>query len=443
MLATVNSHQTHSSLSTSNTIDDKIDEFKAYEHGIPLKNRYRKISNVQDGSYGKVSLAIDLSCSTKVAVKAMAKSISGVTAIFRHEISILKRLGSESPNICALLNYFETSTHYFIIFEYCANGDLYDYLKKPSNHLNPSFQNGSPVIFRQFLKELASAVSYSHSKKVFHRDIKPENILIDDNGSLKLTDWGLATVGQICFDPCIGTEKYLSPETFFKKRPSREYSYVCEKADYWSIGITVLYALFGYCPFKFANMNDKNFKKFSENPEHLYEIYPGLTLYGFQAIMKLLQLNPKYRSLDEFMEFILSDYNKCFTSDQENYINESFINEEYTNDDIFGMEEDLDLDSNVKYPISQTQDEVSSIQPSMNVTPNEISNSIPNSLPPSLIESEIPMGVSWDEMDDIINSSIKVHQVPAMGGKPNSNHQITNSQFQTNHIIKSFDFNWY
>lgn len=439
MLAINNNTNIHSlphqnKLSSSTFNESKIDDFTAYENGIPLLNRYKKVANIQDGSYGKVSLAIDLQTNCKVAVKAMARTISGVTAIYRHEISILRRLGSANSNICSLLNHFETSHHYYIIFEYCANGDLYDYLKTSKNHLNPNFTNGSPIIFKQFLKELSSAVNYSHSKKVYHRDIKPENILIDEHGVLKLTDWGLATVGQVCSDPCIGTEKYLAPETFFKRSKSNPTSYDCKPADYWSIGITVLYSLFGFCPFRSATYNDSNYKNFKENPEFLFKLYPALSQFGFDAVMKLLQIDPSRRSLDSFMSFVLEDYNKGLTTEQDNYINADF-NEEYNNEDIFGMEEDLDF--NKSFTIDDMEDEEE-------FPAHKDSGVSPTSMPPSLIESNAPMAVSWDEMDDIIDVNIKTHQISSPINNKNHDHQLMNNTFTgLSNSIKTYDFNWY
>ncbi|KAH3682935.1 hypothetical protein WICPIJ_006089 [Wickerhamomyces pijperi] len=407
-------------------IENKIDDFTAYENGVPLLNRYKKVSNIQDGSYGKVSLAIDLETNTKVAVKAMARTISGVKAIYRHEISILKRLGSDSSNICSLLNFFETSHHYFIIFEYCANGDLYDYLKTSKNHLNPNFSNGSPIIFKQFLKELAAAVEYSHSKKVYHRDIKPENILIDDHGILKLTDWGLATVGQYCSDPCIGTEKYLAPETYFKKSKSSNYSYDCKPADYWSIGITVLYSLFGFCPFRSANCNDSNYNNFRDDSEFLFKIYPNLSQFGYEAVMKLLEADPTKRSLDGFMSFVLENYNKGLTIDQDNYINAGYM-EEYADDDIFGMEEDLVLNESFDMEVEDEND----------------SEDLFSNVAPSSIESSAPIAVSWDQMDDIIDPNIKTTNIQTnLHNKANHNYYQPTFNGLSN-SLKTYDFNWY
>lgn len=411
-----------------------VDEYAAYEAGVLLNNRYLKLSNIQVGSYGKVSLARDMFTGEDVAVKAMDKNTKGVRAMARHEVSLLKRLSSAPhANICQLLNFFESSTHYFLVFEYCAHGDLYDYLKSRGNHLNPSGANGSPITFKHFVKELASAVKSSHSRGVYHRDIKPENILITSTGSVKLTDWGLATVCSKSFDPCIGTEKYMAPETFFKRSDSVVskskplYSYDSARSDYWSIGITMLYTLFGSCPFKLANVSDVDFKKFVESPTHLFTLYPNLSNHGFHAIMQLLQLNPIHRSLDECLAVLSQDFGAGLTMQQEldqlitgeNNNNNNKNNNNKDNNDIDGMVfglDDMDLNMEIN-TVQQNIDDLVKDQgqilnskmgsgvkpipiPGCNETVPPCDLSHPSTAPPSLVESLYPMGTSWADMED-------------------------------------------
>jgi len=447
-MSTIVSHDIQPSISTPSS--HKIDEFIAYENGVLLNNRYLKIDNIQDGSYGKVSVALDTYTNEKVAIKSMYKKNQGVCAIARHEISILKRLGKDCENICHLLNHFQTDDYYFLIFEYCSNGDLYDYLKNINNHLNPNFKNGSLIFFKQFIKELANSMNFAHSKGVYHRDIKPENILIDSKGCIKLTDWGLATMGKICFDPCIGTEKYMAPETFFKKikkplNPSQLISYDAIKSDYWSFGITILYTLFGSCPFKIANISNDYFKKFSQNPEFLFKIYPNLTKHGFDIVMTLLQINPKNRSIENCLNLINNFYNVALTFDQEIeepiYENDSFI---------FGMDEQEDLNTlnqSLNLSFQQSTNTTSSYpqdyQSSLQTTP-------PSSLtPPSLTSSfnnhHDVQQFSWaDEIDDL-NMNFNVQQV-------SQSSQVSNQQIPQkdqligmirNTPIRYDDLNWY
>lgn len=411
----------------------KIDEFIAYENGVLLNNRYLKLNNIQDGSYGKVSVALDTYTNEKVAIKSMYKKNKGVSAIARHEISILKKLGQTCENICHLLNHFQTSDYYFLIFEYCSNGDLYDYLKNIDNHLNPNFKNGSLVFFKQFIKELANAMNFAHSKGIYHRDIKPENILIDSKGSIKLTDWGLATVGSRCFDPCIGTEKYMAPETFFKlkktKNPEQLISYDSIKSDYWSFGITILYTLFGSCPFKIANLKDEGFKRFLQDPEFLFKIYPNLTQHGFEIVLSLLQINPQNRSIDHCLELINSYFNVGLTYDQEIEQEDISFDESF----IFGMDESIEHHQpQPQQPQPQQPQEQS------------LSLSFPE-FPPSLTSS-FPNNFSWaDEIDPNMVTfnfeQVNNNQLPQKSQQ--QPHQTTTPTMLGGTPLQYHDFDWY
>lgn len=326
---------------------------------------YKFIKNLQLGSYGKVILANDLSTNLPVAIKVMPKPSGHSSFMARHELSILKKLHFKPhQNICQLLDFFQTENYHWFVFEYCSNGDLYDYIANKEN-------DSRPLHFKTLVKELVQVINYSHSKGIYHRDIKPENILIDSSKSIKLTDWGLATLTIISEDPCVGTEKYMAPETFFKsnKRSAKSNSYNTKLADYWSLGITLLYVLFKRCPWKLANSSDPNFKAFTQDPFILFDWYPRLSKFGFDCILSLLQLNPSHRNLDRFYEkAIINGYKESFVMEdifshksiaasfapETNEISEPFDMDE-EDDMLFGM--DID-DSTSLVPITEKIPEI-------------------------------------------------------------------------------------
>ncbi|KAG7191688.1 uncharacterized protein KQ657_002824 [Scheffersomyces spartinae] len=309
--------------------------------GTLLINRYKFLTTIQEGSFGKVSLALDLEAPSyssaskanndeaKVAIKAMYKNSNG--AIARHEIAILKRLGNHK-NVCRLLNHFETDEFICLVLEYCGNGDLYDLI-----HQSPSL-----VDLLSLARDLKSALDYIHSKGVYHRDVKPENILFDNEGTLKLCDWGLATKVRYSKDWDVGTERYMAPEcrrrgqqTSAKEGGSLSLRddcedkdlpnhYDCKYVDYWSMGITLLATFFGYCPFKPTSNSkslqlDNNYKQYVhfQNYEVLYDIYPNMNVTCFETFICLLDVHPEKRQLDSFIS-MLSDGSKFgLTVDEE------------------------------------------------------------------------------------------------------------------------------
>ena len=105
----------------------------------------------------------------------------------------------------------------------------------------------------RYLQQLISAVDFCHSRKVSHRDLKPENLLLDENGDLKISDFGLSAMPEqlhndgLLNTPC-GTPAYVAPEVIRKK------GYDGTKADIWSCGVILFVLLAGLLPFHDENV---------------------------------------------------------------------------------------------------------------------------------------------------------------------------------------------
>jgi MAP/microtubule affinity-regulating kinase len=103
------------------------------------------------------------------------------------EVRIMKML--HHPNIVKLYEVIETKNTMFLVMELSSGGELYDYLVVHGKMK----EKEARAKFRQIL----SAVSYCHKKKVIHRDLKAENLLLDSNLDIKIADFGFSNV----FDP--------------------------------------------------------------------------------------------------------------------------------------------------------------------------------------------------------------------------------------------------
>lgn len=228
----------------------------------------------------------------------------------RHEISVMNRLGYH-PNICQLVESFETRKYIVLVLEYIPGGDLYDAIH---NHTKMGLAlQDDPELFAQMCSQLLDVIKFSQSRSIYHRDIKPENVLLMDDGSVKLCDWGLATSAINCKDFNVGTEKYMAPEALGEHKPSETYN--SKLADAWSLGITLLYTLFGKCPFRKALESDANYRRFQKSPEFMYDLYPNLSTSGFDAIVSKLMIE---RDLGSGFESTLAvAMMKGFTVDQE------------------------------------------------------------------------------------------------------------------------------
>jgi len=159
------------------------------------------------------------------------------------EVSIL-RLVSDHENIIQLLEVYESSTYIVLVFEFCTNGDLFDYLS--------SMVTLSEKRARSIMKQILDAVEHCHAKNVVHRDVKLENILLDNNFNVKLTDFGFAKLlepGERLYEVC-GTPGYLAPELLKAGMWDR---HECDgyntQVDVWACGVVLYTVLVGFPPF--------------------------------------------------------------------------------------------------------------------------------------------------------------------------------------------------
>jgi len=97
---------------------------------------------------------------------------------------------AQHPNLVRMYDFFETSTHYYIIIELCEGGDLYDYLSMREFRIP---ENRA----LELVKQLAGALFYLHNYNIIHRDLKLENVMMLDKTDAavpKIVDFGLATI---------------------------------------------------------------------------------------------------------------------------------------------------------------------------------------------------------------------------------------------------------
>jgi serine/threonine protein kinase len=167
-----------------------------------------------------------------------------------NEIEILRML--KHGNVIRLYETFKAKNLLIIVLELCSGGDLLDYIKKRKTIAEPV----AKVAFKQILK----AVGYCHSKGIAHRDIKLENILINEEGDIKLCDFGVSkrfAKGELLNERC-GTPVYIPPEMFL------ETPYDGTLSDVWSLGIALYVMLYGSFPFQGDDINVLKEKVISE-----------------------------------------------------------------------------------------------------------------------------------------------------------------------------------
>ena len=136
---------------------------------------------------------------------------------------------------------FQQNLDNSLVFEYHESGDLYSFeLQQPNHRIDEEYA-------RKYALQIAKAIDYCHHLGVFHGDIKPDNILLTNDNSIKLIDFGLSKFftsldDQFTIKQIGGTPGYRAPEIL-------ENDYITPRADIWSYGITIFELITGYIPF--------------------------------------------------------------------------------------------------------------------------------------------------------------------------------------------------
>ncbi|XP_076923212.1 CBL-interacting protein kinase 2-like [Bidens hawaiensis] len=213
--------------------------------GVVLMQRYELGKLLGHGNFAKVYHARNLANGTSVAVKVIDKNKvlrTGMMTHIKREISVMRLV--KHPNIVRLYEVMATKTKIYFILEYVKGGELFDKLSKGKLK-----EEAAKIYFRQ----LISAIGFCHNRGVYHRDLKPENLLLDDEGNLKVSDFGLSALAETkrqdgLLHTCCGSPAYVAPEVINQK------GYDGAKADIWSCGVVLFFLLAGFLPFHDSNL---------------------------------------------------------------------------------------------------------------------------------------------------------------------------------------------
>ncbi|XP_071502360.1 aurora kinase C-like [Diadema antillarum] len=230
------------------------------------------------GKFGNVYLAREKQTKYIVALKVLFKSQlqkSQVEHQLRREIEIQAHL--RHPNILRLFGYFYDETRVYLILEFAPRGELYKELQRAGR-----FNEQRTATY---IRQLADALKYCHSKKVIHRDIKPENLLLGLLGDLKIADFGWSVHAPSSRRTTLcGTMDYLPPEMIEGRMHD-------EKVDLWSLGVLCYEFLVGKPPFE-AEGSSETYRRITKVDYR----FPNYVTAGARDLIKrLLQHNPSHR----------------------------------------------------------------------------------------------------------------------------------------------------
>jgi len=233
------------------------------------------------GAFGKVNLCLHKLSGKLVAIKSLQRKYieenKNNNAKLKNEISILRLL--KHPNIMRLYETFNTNDYVLIVMELCSGGDLLSYVRKR--------RRVDEQVAKLIFKEILDGLAHCHSKGIIHRDIKLDNILLNEQGHVKIGDFGVSkkiVKGRKLIDRC-GTPAYIAPEILQGK------GYEGEKADIWSAGIVLYAMIYGNFPFKGNTVEDLEKAILSGNFEMPNDTSPEAR----DLISKLVVLDPNIR----------------------------------------------------------------------------------------------------------------------------------------------------
>ena len=263
-------------VNSEHLIDKKAEEES--EKSISLED-FDILKLIGRGSFAKVYLVRNKSNQKIYSMKKLDKPFIKQNRQEQHIINeriLLAKM--DNPFLVKLFCAFQDNKHLYFIMEFIQGGELFFHL-----HREIRFDDEKT---RFYVAELIIALNFLHKNKIIYRDIKPENILLDVEGHIKLTDFGLSKIcsrkNEKVYTIC-GTPFYIAPEIIEKKGYNNA-------VDWWSLGCLMYEMLDGKPLFNFYNSNIdiKEYKKPIKLPNCFSEEAKDL-------ITKLLDLDPKKR----------------------------------------------------------------------------------------------------------------------------------------------------
>ncbi|MED6112862.1 CBL-interacting serine/threonine-protein kinase 6 [Stylosanthes scabra] len=256
-----------------------------------LQGKYELGRLLGTGTFAKVYHARNVETGKSVAMKVVGKEKVikvGMMEQIKREISVMKMVNH--PHIVALHEVMASKSKIYIAMELVRGGELFNKIATRGRMRED--------LARLYFHQLISAVDFCHSRGVYHRDLKPENLLLDHNGNLKVSDFGLSTFAEhlrqdgLLHTTC-GTPAYVSPEVLARK------GYDGAKADIWSCGVILFVLLAGCLPFQDDNLVAM-YKKIYRGD---FKCPPWFSGDARRLIMKLLDPNPNTRiTISKIME---------------------------------------------------------------------------------------------------------------------------------------------
>ena len=252
-----------------------------YKVGQKLGN-YQLERFLGRGGFAEVYLGKHIYLNTHAAIKVLLRQSDNENLEnFLQEARMIASL--KHPHIVRILDFGIEEQHPFLVMAYAPHGTLRQRYRKG--------QILSPATIAPHVRQVVDALHYAHERKIIHRDIKPENMLLDDDNSTLLSDFGLAmhersTYHSVHSTDSAGTTIYMAPEQL-RGKP-------CAASDQYALGIVMYEWLCGCLPFDGPDISIV-VQHLHESPAPLREHVPTLPIEIESIVLKALEKNPQQR----------------------------------------------------------------------------------------------------------------------------------------------------
>jgi serine/threonine-protein kinase len=247
--------------------------------GAILAGRYRLVELLGKGGMGEVYRADDLILDQPVALKFLPSGAQdeGRLGPLHNELRVARQVSHK--NVCRLYDLGEAAGRRFLTMEYIDGEDLATLIRRIGRL--------PPDKAVQIARQLCAAIAAAHERGVIHRDLKPANVMIDGQGDVRVTDFGIATAKSDNAE-FVGTPQYMAPEQFVGGAASI-------KSDIYALGLTIFEVFTGKRAQESKTLED--LRRFHETGTHttpssiVQDLHPGVD----RVILRCLERDPDRR----------------------------------------------------------------------------------------------------------------------------------------------------